>query len=97
MEYTHHREELLSMGFKKEGIEWLLDHLEKASKMDGCLGFNHKYRKNTRVNLLEIKRNPNGRFLQITEFMASGKTTFLVILKGLKSNGWETLRCHSIY
>ena len=31
-----------SLGFEKEEIEWFVDHLKKASKMDRSLGFNCK-------------------------------------------------------
>lgn len=37
------------VGFEKEEIVWILDHLKKAKEMDMFLGFNSKFRGKTRV------------------------------------------------
>lgn len=39
------------MGFVKEEIGWLLDHLKKASKMDRSMDFNPKYIGRTRTSI----------------------------------------------
>lgn len=54
------------MGFEKEEIEWLLDHLQKASKLERSLGFNRKYRGRTRAHLLEVLVNPSRRCFRIS-------------------------------
>ena len=55
--------------------------------MESSLGFNRKYRGQTRAHLLAVLVNPNGRSFWITKFMTSQKTTFVVIPKGYKRWG----------
>lgn len=48
------------VGFEKEEIELLLDHLKKAMKMIRFMGFNCKFKGKSRVYVLEVKLSTKG-------------------------------------
>lgn len=48
------------MGFEKEEIELLLDHLKKAMKLLRFMGLNCKFRGKSRVYVLEVKLSTKG-------------------------------------
>ncbi|RVX00013.1 putative ribonuclease H protein [Vitis vinifera] len=79
-------------GFWKEELEWLSEHLKKVVELEASRGFIRKIRGKTRTHLMEICFNSRGRFMKITEFVTKRKTLILVVLEGVKGNGWEALR-----
>ena len=78
--------------FWKEELEWLSEHLKKVVELEASRGFIRKIRGKTRTHLMEICFNSRGRFMKITEFVTKRKTLILVVLEGVKGNGWEALR-----
>ena len=56
------------------------------------MGFNRKFRGNTRVHLLEVCFNVHGRFIRLSEFASKRKSTFLVIPEGDNGRGWKLLK-----
>lgn len=83
--------EVFSLGFEKEAVGWLIEHLGKAAEL-GSLGFNRKYRGKTRAHLLEVRFNNHGRFIRISKFALNRRTTFLIIPKGKRGVEWEKLK-----
>ena len=83
---------VVSIGFGKEEVEWLTEHLKKAVELEASRGFMRKIRGKTRTHLMEICFNNRGRFMKITEFVTKRKPLILVVPKGVKGNGWEALR-----
>ena len=80
------------LGFGKEELDWLLEHLKKAVELEASRGFIRKMRGKTRTHLMEICFNSRGRFMKITEIVTKRKPLVLVVPEGVKGNGWETLR-----
>ena len=70
----------------------MIEQLTKAIEMKICMGFNRKFRGKTRVHLLEVCFNVHGRFIRLSEFASSRKSTFLVIPEGDNGRGWELLK-----
>ena len=56
---------VFSLGFEKEEVGWLLEHLGKVVELKSFMGFNKKYIGKTRVHLLEVSFNKNGEILII--------------------------------
>ena len=73
-------------------MDCLSEHLKKAVELEASKGFIRKIRGKTRTHLMEICFNSRGRFMKITEIVTKRKPLVLVILKGVKGNGWEALR-----
>ena len=80
------------VGFGNEELEWLTEHLKKDVELEASRGFIRKIRGKTRTHLMEICFNSRGRFMKIIEIVTKRKPLILVILEGVKGNGWETLR-----
>lgn len=57
-----------SMAFEREEIGWLLKHSKKALEPERHLGFNKKFREETRTHFLEICFNSRGRFIKLLKF-----------------------------
>ena len=70
----------------------MIEHLTKAIEMKSHLGFNRKYRGKFHVHLMEVGFNNHRRFIRISEFATSRKSTCLVIPEGEKGRGWENLK-----
>ena len=83
---------VVSLGFGKEELDWLLEHLKKVVELEASKGFIRKMRGKTRTHLMEICFNGKGRFMKITEIVAKRKPLVLVVPEGVKGYGWETLR-----
>ena len=77
----HSKGSVFTLGFEKEDVGWLIEHLMKAIKMKNFIGFNKKFRGKTRVHLLEVCFNVHGRFIRLSEFASNRKSTFLIIPK----------------
>ena len=88
----HSRGSIYVLGFEKEEVGWLIEHLTKAIEMKSYLGFKRKYRGKFCVHLMEVCFNNHGRFIRISEFATNRKPTFLVIPEGEKGRGWENLK-----
>ena len=88
----HSKGSVFTLGFEKEEVGWLIEHLTKAIEMKNFMGFNKKFRGKTRVHLLEVCFNVHGRFIRLSEFASNRKSTFLVIPKGENGRGWEHLK-----
>ena len=88
----HSKGSVYVLGFEKEEVRWLIEHLTKAIEMKSNLGFNRKFRGKFCVHLLEVCFNNHGRFIRISEFATNRKPIFLVIPEGEKGRGWEILK-----
>ena len=88
----HSRGSVFSLGFEKEEVGWLIEHLMKTNEMENHMDFNRKFRGKTRVHLLEVCFNNHGRFIRLLEFASNRKSTFLVIPEGKNGKGWEHLK-----
>ena len=80
------------LGFEKEEVGWLIEHLTKAIEMKSHLRFNRKYRGKFSVHLMEVCFNNHERFIRISEFATIRKPTLLVIPESKKGRGWENLK-----
>ncbi|RVX07622.1 hypothetical protein CK203_025240 [Vitis vinifera] len=80
------------VGFGKEELDWLTEHLKKAVELEDTRGFTRKFKGENKIHLMEICFSNRGRFMKITEIATRGKPLLLVIPKGVKGNGWEVLR-----
>ena len=83
---------VVSIGFHKEELEWLSEHLKKVVELEASRGFIQKIRDKTMTHLMEICFNSRGRFMKITEFVTKRKPLVLVVPEGVKGNGWEDFR-----
>ena len=83
---------VVSIGFRKEELEWLSEHLKKVVELEASRGFIQKIRGKTMTHLMEICFNSRGRFMKITEFVTKRKPLVLVVPEGVKGNGWEDFR-----
>ena len=88
----HSRGSVFVLGFEKDAIGWMIEHLTKAIGMKSRLGFNRKFRGKFCVHLMEVGFNNHGRFIRISEFTTNRESSFLVILVGEKGRGWENLK-----
>ena len=88
----HSRGFVFALGFEKEEVGWLMEHLMKTNEMKNHMDFNRKFKGKTRVQLLEVCFNNHGRFIRLSEFASNKKSTFLVILEGENGRGWEHLK-----
>ena len=88
----HNRGFVYVLGFEKEEVGWLIEHLTKAIEMKSHLGFNRKFRGKVCVHLLKVCFNNHKRFIRILEFATNIKPIFLVIPEGEKGRGWENLK-----
>ena len=68
------------------------EHLKKAVELEASRGFIRKIRGKTKTHLMEICFNSRGRSMKITKFVTKRKPLNLVVLEGVKGNGWEALR-----
>ena len=83
---------VVSVGFGKEELDWLTEHLKKAVELEASRGFIQKIRGKTKTRLMEICFNNRGRFMKITEIATKRKPLLLVVPEGVEGNGWEDLR-----
>ena len=83
---------VVSVGFGKEELDWLMEHLKKAMELEASKGFIQKIRGKPRTHLMEICFNNRGCFMKITKIVTKRKPLILVVPKGVKGNGWEDLR-----
>ncbi|KAL6311763.1 hypothetical protein AAG906_022432 [Vitis piasezkii] len=88
----HCRGSFFALGFEKEEVGWLIEHLTKTIELKSSMGFNRKYRGKSRVHLMEVSFNNHGRFIRLSKFASNRKSTFLVILEGEKGRGWEQIK-----
>ncbi|KAJ9682271.1 hypothetical protein PVL29_018244 [Vitis rotundifolia] len=88
----HSRGSVFVLGFEKEAVGWMIEHLTKAIEMKSHMGFNRKFRGKCCVHLMEIGFNDNGRFLRISEFANNRKYAYLIIPEGEKGRGWENIK-----
>ena len=88
----HSKGSVFVLGFEKEEASWLIKQLTKAIEMKIFMGFNRKFRENTRVHLLEVCFNVHGRLIRLLEFASKRKSTFLVIPEGDNGRGWKLLK-----
>ncbi|RVW85251.1 Retrovirus-related Pol polyprotein from transposon RE2 [Vitis vinifera] len=93
----HSRGSVYVLGFEKEEVGWLIEHLMKAIAMKSHLGFKRKYRGKFCVHLMEVCFNNHGRFIRISEFATNRKPTFLMKKedntewKGLSTITWVSI------
>ena len=80
------------LGFEKDAVGWMIEHLTKAIEMKSHLGFNRKFRGKCSVHLMEVGFNNHGRFIRISEFATNKKSSVLIIPEGNKSRGWENFK-----
>ena len=75
----HSRGSIFTLGFEKKEVGWLIEHLAKVIELKSYMGFNRKYRGNSRVHLMKVCFNNHGRFIRLSEFASNRKSSFLVI------------------
>ena len=83
----HSRGSIFALGFEKEEVGWMIEHLMKAIEMKNFMGFNRKFRGKTRVHLMDVCFNNHSRFIRLSEFTSNRKSTFLVIPEGENGKG----------
>ena len=83
---------VVSVGFGREEVDWLTEHLKKAVELENTRGFTRKFRGENKIHLMEICFNNRGRFMKITEIATRRNPLLLVIPEGDKGSGWEVLR-----
>ncbi|RVX10321.1 hypothetical protein CK203_016096 [Vitis vinifera] len=88
----HSRGYVFVLGFEKDAVGWMIEHLTKAIEMKSHLGFNRKFRGKCCVHLMEVGFNNHRRFIRILEFATNRKSSFLIIPKGEKGRGWENIK-----
>ena len=72
----HSRGSVFALGFEKEEVGWLIEHLTKAIEMKNFMGFSRKFREKTRVHLMEVCFNNHGRFIRLSEFVSNRSQLF---------------------
>ena len=88
----HSRGSTFVLGFEKEAVGWMIEHLTKAIEMKGHLGFNRKFRGKCCAHLMEVGFNDHGRFIRISEFATKRKYSYLIIPEGEEGRGWENIK-----
>ncbi|KAJ9685132.1 hypothetical protein PVL29_017244 [Vitis rotundifolia] len=88
----HSRGFTFVLGFEKEAVGWMIEHLTKAIEMKSHLGFNRKFRGKCRAHLMEVGFNDHGRFIRISEFANNRRYSYLIIPEGDKGRGWENIK-----
>ena len=88
----HSRGFVYVLGFEKDEVGWLIEHLTKAIELKSYMGFSRKYRGKFCIHLMEVCFNNHKRFIRILEFATNRKSTFLVIPEGEEGRGWENLK-----
>ena len=88
----HSRGSVFVLGFEKDAVGWMIEHLTKAIEMKSHLGFNRKFRGKCCVHLMEVGFNNHIRFIRISEFATNRKSSFLIIPEGEKGRGWENIK-----
>ncbi|RVW25917.1 hypothetical protein CK203_095963 [Vitis vinifera] len=53
---------VVSVGFGREEVDWLTEHLKKAVELENTRGFTRKFRGENKIHLMEICFNNRGRF-----------------------------------
>ena len=88
----HSRGSTFVLGFEKEAVGWMIEHLTKAIEMKSHLGFNRKFRGKRCAHLMEVSFNDHGRFIRISEFATKRKYSYLIIPEGEEGRGWENIK-----
>ena len=88
----HSKGSVFVLGFEKDAVGWMIEHLTKAIEMKSHLGFNKKFRGKCCVHLMEVGFNNHGRFIRISDFATNRKSSFLIIPKDEKGRGWENIK-----
>ncbi|KAJ9701248.1 hypothetical protein PVL29_006548 [Vitis rotundifolia] len=88
----HSRGSAFVLGFEKEAVGWMIEHLTKAIEMKSHLGFNRKFRGKCCAHLMEVGFNDHGRFIRISKFANNRKYSYLIILEGDERRGWENIK-----
>ncbi|RVW16838.1 hypothetical protein CK203_098160 [Vitis vinifera] len=52
----HSRGSVFALGFEKEEVGWLIEHLTKAIELKSYMGFNRKYKGKSCVHLMEVQQ-----------------------------------------
>ncbi|RVX08240.1 hypothetical protein CK203_017634 [Vitis vinifera] len=68
---------VVSVGFGKEELDWLMEHLKKAVELEASRGFIRKIKGKAKIHLMEICFNNRGRFMKITRLLQKGNLYFL--------------------
>ncbi|KAJ9693367.1 hypothetical protein PVL29_012220 [Vitis rotundifolia] len=88
----HSRGFAFVLGFEKEAVGWMIEHLPKAIEMKSHLGFNRKFRGKCCAHLMEVGFNDHGRFIRISKFANNRKYSYLIIPEGDEGRGWENIK-----
>ena len=88
----HSKGSVFVLGFEKDAVGWMIEHLTKAIEMKSHLGFNRKFMGKCCVHLMEVGFNNHGRFIRISEFATNRKSSFLIIPEDEKGRGWENIK-----
>ena len=88
----HNKGSVFVLGFEKDAVRWMIEHLTKAIEMKSHLRFNRKFRGKCCVHLMEVGFNNQGRFIRISEFATNRKSSFLIVPEDEKGKGWENIK-----
>ena len=81
----HSRGFVFTLGFEREEVGWLIEHLTKTIKLKSYMDFNRKYKGKSNVHLMEVCFNNHGMFIRLSKFTSNRNSTFLVIPEGEKA------------
>ncbi|RVW87764.1 hypothetical protein CK203_043982 [Vitis vinifera] len=68
---------VVSVGFGREEVVWLTEHLKKAVELENTRGFTRKFRGENKIHLMEICFNNRGRFMKSPRLPQEGILYFL--------------------
>ncbi|KAJ9688892.1 hypothetical protein PVL29_014509 [Vitis rotundifolia] len=88
----HSRGSVSVLGFEKEAIGWMIEHLTKVIEMKSHKGFNKKFKGKRCAHLMEVGFNDHGRFIRILEFANNRKYAYLIIPESEEGRGWENIK-----
>ena len=91
----HSRGSVFVLGFEKDAVGWMIEHLTKAIEMKSHLGFNRKFRGKCCVHLMEVGFNNHIRFIRISEF-ATNRLLFWLFLRARRAEDGRILNAHCL-
>ncbi|RVW76353.1 hypothetical protein CK203_049890 [Vitis vinifera] len=88
----HSRGSIFTLGFEKKEVGWLIEHLAKVIELKSYMGFNRKYRGNSRVHLMKVCFNNHGRsFVNVVKEEGPGRESLVPIGRWVRAVVYECL------
>lgn len=76
------------MHLGKPSIGWLSKTVEELIRGDEIRSFYKTFRMGNLVHIANHRVNSDGRFLEVSEYGAGGRRSFIIIPEGREWNGW---------